>query len=68
MMLPLVIILYLLGMYQEAENIKLLEAISGEEVTPFYKGLLLLGWPALELYKLVLDVVVKEDDEEGEDE
>ena len=68
MMLPLVIILYLLGMYQESENIKLLEAISEEEVEPFYKGLCLLGWPALELYKLVLDVVVKEDDEEGEDE
>ena len=67
MMLPLVIALYLIGMYQESENIKLLEAISGEEVTPFYKGLLLLGWPALELHKLVLDVVVKED-EEGEDE
>lgn len=66
--MPLSIALYLLGMYQEAENIKLLEAISEEEIDPWYKGLILLGWPAWELYKLVLDVVVKEDDEEGEDE
>lgn len=68
MLMPLSIALYLLGMYQEAENIKLLEAISEEEIDPWYKGLILLGWPAWELYKLVLDVVVKEDDEEGEDE
>ena len=67
MLMPLSIALYLLGMYQEAENIKLLEAISEEEIDPRYKGLILLGWPAWELYKLVLDVVVKEDDEEGED-
>ncbi len=67
MLMPLSIALYLLGMYQEAENIKLLEAISEEEIDPWYKGLILLGWPAWELYKLVLDVVVKEDDKEGED-
>lgn len=61
---PLAIALYLLGMYQEAENIKLLEAISEEEIDPWYKGLILLGWPALEFYKLVLDVINKDEEEE----
>lgn len=64
MLMPLSIALYLLGMYQEAENIKLLEAISEEEIDPWYKGLILLGWPAWELYKLVLDVISKDEEEE----
>lgn len=63
-LLPLTIVLYLLGMYQEANNIQLLEALTEEEVDPFWKGLILLGWPVMELYKLALSLVEKDEENE----
>ena len=60
------LVLYLLGMYQEAKNVELLEALTGDEVAFKWKALLLIAWPAWELYRLAMDVFTKEEGDEEE--